>query len=1666
MTRPAKGQGDIAIVGMAGMFPGAGDIHRYWANICAKLDFVGDPPPDWEAARYLGAEGPSKIPTARGGYLGEAFAADPVDLGVMPSSVDGSEPDQFVALRIAQAALEDARQGQINAERTGVIVGHSTYLHRGNAAVVQHGVVLDQTRELLGQLMPWADPATLDRVRAEMARRLPPFNADIAPGLVPNVLSGRIANRLNLNGPNYILDAACSSSILAVNAAMIELRAGRSDMMIAGGVNASIPAEVYMVFNQLGALSGAGHVRPFAEGGDGTLLGEGLGLLVLKRRAEAEAAGDRIYAILKGAGQSSDGKGSGLLAPRLEGERLAIERAIADAGSAETPPGLIEAHGTGIPLGDRTEIGALSHVLGARAPSGLPTTAIGSVKSMIGHCIPAAGAAGLIKTALALYHKTLPPTLGDKVRAGIGIEETPIYVNTETRPWIAPPGAPRRAAVNAFGFGGVNSHAVLEEAEPEEAPLRAFGATPANWARELVVLAAPDLPALAAAARHLAERVSLRDDASLAQIAAYAAAQAGQAGEGPCRLAVIAESRADLLEKLAKAAERFEAGKGSFRIKSGVIASDAPLGGRMAFVFPGEGAQYQGMLGEVLTAFPEARAWFDFWDGLFPSRETPPSASVFPPPTTLSDKLRTRLADKLFGLEFGSESVFIAAQALMAVTGRLGLSPDLVVGHSSGEHSALAAAGVFGATASTEDRATFAGRIRSLNRLYQEIEAAGGPGQGALLTVGGVPRARLLALTEADPEVHLALDNCEHQAVLFGSRARMEAVAEELRPEGGMTAFLPFDRPYHTPLFAEIAEKVAGVYAEMDFAPPRLPVYSCASAAPMPEDPDAIRAAAAGQWAARVRFTETVEALYADGVRLFVEIGPSSNLTGFIEDTLKGREAQAVALDSRRRGGLGHLLQALGRIWCAGRALDAGAMFAGRDLAPLDLSEDPPKRRPRVIDNTLAVVRLPEEVAGEIAAALGQDAAAALGAEGLAPMPGGVPADGPFQTAPPGGAPGMGAFPNAPPGVTPADGPFQTAPPGPEDGATPTAAFNGALAPPPPAGQAAEALLAGHFNVMQRFLETAGSVTEAAVAARPAPEALTEEPADWVPPLLHEVDCDGAHLRATSAFDPKADPFLAQHTFYADHVSDSAPELQSLPVLPLAVSLEMVLEAAAVLTGQVATRLENVRARDWVAFDEGLAVLTTEADLLGDRVAVRLLKGTALLFEAEAVLSPADLPVPLPDLAEPHAPVWTDEALYTTGMFHGPLFQGVASLTAWDAGGLDAELGDMPLDAFFAYDEAPEGLLINPALLDQVGHVTAFWIAQGWGTDFSSFPSGIARIDLPDARREATRGALVRGRLGFRDEADRPVGTPEAARFLEGDFDVLAPDGARLISVRGWRDRFFEVPHRFYEARYRPREAWYGQEATGLFPDLPEGLRLWSVPAFPRGFLEDAGGIWARVLAATVLSEEERAQFAGLTGKRRRDWLMGRIALKEAARGWFAAEQGVLLLPADIPVVSDAQGRPRIAPDRPSTLGITGPMPEVSLAHAGGAALAAVGPAGLPLGVDLETPQGLAPELLAEGAFAPGELALLGVSDPAQPEAAPRLLSGWCAKESAAKLLGEGLTGRPRAFVLTACDAPGGRAEIRTPDGSAVAVRLAQSGGLVMALALSVRSGADAGSAA
>jgi acyl transferase domain-containing protein len=454
----------MAIVGMACLFPGASDLVQFWENVLAGVDAIGEPPADWGTELLYDPDSAAndRLYTTRGGYLGDLATFDPVAFGVMPRAVDGGEPEHFLALRVTGDALDDAGYGtgEVDHSRTAVILGRGTYINRGVVTMIQHTVVVDQTVELLARLHPEHSPAELDAIKAALKAALPPFNAETAPSLCHSVMCGRISNRMDLMGPSYSVDVTCASSLIALEHGVRQLAAGTCDLALVGGVQVSTTFPIALVFAQLGALSRRGESRPFHPESDGLLLGEGVGVLVVRRLADAERDGDRIYAVVRGVGVASDGRAVGLLAPRVEGEELAMRRAYEAAGVAPSEIGLLEAHGTGTPVGDATEIEALRHVYGTAHDR--QTCALGSVKSMIGHAIPAAGAAGLIKTALALHDRVLPPTLhvdGGQSR----LDGTPLYLNGDTRPWIHGGAQPRRAAVSAFGFGGINAHAVLEE---------------------------------------------------------------------------------------------------------------------------------------------------------------------------------------------------------------------------------------------------------------------------------------------------------------------------------------------------------------------------------------------------------------------------------------------------------------------------------------------------------------------------------------------------------------------------------------------------------------------------------------------------------------------------------------------------------------------------------------------------------------------------------------------------------------------------------------------------------------------------------------------------------------------------------------------------------------------------------------------------------------------------------------------------------------------------------------------------------------------------------------------------------------------------------------------------------------------------------------------------
>ena len=954
---------DIAIIGMAGTFAGAPDVTTYWSNILSKVEAIREAPPNWLGDPDIFdpecTPDANRVYTKLGGFLGDLAGFDPRPFGQMPVALSGSEPDQFLAMRAAAEALADAGYADkdYDRKRTGIILGHGIHPHRANVNGMQHCLALGQMMGLLRAVYPGLAEGDAADIEAMLRKKLPAFNVDTLPGLVPNMMTGRIANRLDLMGPNFLVDGACASSTLAVDAAITELRRGRADMMLAGGINTSTSVLVQIVFCKIGALSRSGRVRPFDSAGDGTLLGEGQGVVVLKRLEDALAAGDRIYAIIKGIGTASDGRAMGLMAPRFEGEQLAIQRAYEACGLDPKSIGLVEAHATGIPLGDETEIRALTSVFGARA-GGAPQVAIGSVKSMIGHAIPAAGMASLIKMSMALSEKVLPPTLADEANPALGFERTPFFLNVDTLPWVQRAGIPRRAALDAMGFGGINTHMILEEAPGSRAdPTAAFGLRrPA--APELFALAADTRAALVAAATALAERAL----AHAGPLRALAGEGAAKHESGVFRLAVVAEDNSSLADKLRASLEKI-AKPDTHRVKTrrGLFFADAPIGGKLAFVFPGENSQSSYMLRDLALTSPLVRGWLDWLEGVFPDeRDVPHRSVLYPPRLGPSAAERRALEARLRQVDYGSESVFVADMALFTLLQALGLEPDAMAGHSTGENAAIFASGLVRVT-----RDSLVGIVRRMNGVFNEVHAGSNVPTGTLLTVGAASRDAVDAVLAAHLDVHLTMDNCPNQVILFGPQPTMEDVRATLSAAGAVCTELPMSWAYHTPFVAPMADAFATILPPGLIGQASATLYSCAIAAPFPTDAPGIHATMHAQYVSRVRFDETIRRMHADGVRTFVEVGPGGVLTGFVGDILRDQPHLALAADSRRGSGLEHLLGVLAQLFVNGVSFDLAPLHA------LDATAPAPAKKMPVLESAVPFIQLDDAEAAQLRMMLG-----------------------------------------------------------------------------------------------------------------------------------------------------------------------------------------------------------------------------------------------------------------------------------------------------------------------------------------------------------------------------------------------------------------------------------------------------------------------------------------------------------------------------------------------------------------------------------------------------------------------------------------------------------------------------------------------------------------------
>jgi acyl transferase domain-containing protein/phosphopantetheinyl transferase len=883
---------EVAIVGMAAVFPGAPDAPTYWRNIVGRLDAISAVPEGRLDPAYHDPEGwrspaSDRIYAWRGGFVDDPAAFDPLRFGMMPMAVPHAEPDQLMALQIAADAIEDAGGAARlpDRDRVGVVLGRGGYLGAGVVRLEQRVRTARQLVAVLEQLLPEVERERLEEVRRAFTDQLGPEQPEAAIGLVPNLAASRIANRLDLCGPAYTVDAACASSLIAVDHAVRELSSGRCDLVLAGGVHHSHDITLWSVFSQLRALSPSECIRPFSRHADGVLIGEGTGVVVLKRLDDALRDGDRVYAVVRGTGVAGDGRATTLMAPQSGGQVLAIRQAWQAAGLDPQAPGavgLIEAHGTATPAGDDAELSTLQEVFGEDPAAGI--IGLGSVKSMIGHAMPAAGVAGLIKAAFAVHHAVLPPTLHAE-------EPHPALTDSRLRligsavPWEG--GRPRRAGVNAFGFGGINAHVVLEQA-----PIGSWSAAlPAPGAPRVRTSSGPEGRILRLAADSLGELARLLDTPDELLISGTHREPVGR-----CRLAVLDPN----LRRLGLARKAVLRGT-SWRGRNDIWFTPAPLLAdpthQLAFVFPGIEAAFDPWMEDIAQHF-----------GL-------------PCPLPVDGSLE-------------QQAVGVARLGFLLRTAlaELGIRPDVLAGHSVGEWTAMGAA----ETTPPESFDAFLADLASQDfDLPDVVFAALGCGvKQALAAMAGLPAADRA-------RVGLSHDNCPHQSIVCGVEQVVDRLLVGLAEQQVMGQILPFRSGFHTPLLRPYLDPMTAMLNAADLHPPKLPIWSATTASRYPTGLPELRELIVRHLVEPVRFGPMIERMYDSGVRVFVQMGLGSTM-GFVGDTLHRREHLAVSAQAPKVSGMEQLARVVAALWTEGAEPDFDRLHVpARRIPAADTAANP-----------------------------------------------------------------------------------------------------------------------------------------------------------------------------------------------------------------------------------------------------------------------------------------------------------------------------------------------------------------------------------------------------------------------------------------------------------------------------------------------------------------------------------------------------------------------------------------------------------------------------------------------------------------------------------------------------------------------------------------------------
>jgi polyketide-type polyunsaturated fatty acid synthase PfaA len=897
----------IAIVGMASIFADAKNLEDYWDNIFESVNGIKDVPKDqWDIEDYYDSDPTVKDKTycKRGGFIPE-IDFDPMEFGLPPNILELTDIAQLLSLVVAREVLNDAGIGDgsgYDRDKVGITLGVGGGQKQiGPLTSRLQGPVLEKVLKASG-----VDSDDRAMIIEKFKKAYIDWEENSFPGMLGNVIAGRIANRFDFGGTNCVVDAACASSLSAIKLAVSDLLEYRSEVMISGGVCCDNSPFMYMSFAKTPAFTTNDDIRPFDVDSKGMMIGEGIGMMAFKRLEDAERDGDKIYAVLKGIGTSSDGRFKSIYAPRPDGQAKALKRAYDDAGFSPKSCGLIEAHGTGTKAGDVAEFsGLLKHF--SQDNNGTQHIALGSVKSQIGHTKAAAGAAGMIKAVLALHHKVLPATINiDTPNPALDIENSPLYLNSETRPWMPrEDGLPRRAGISSFGFGGTNFHMVLEEYQAKAAGKYRLNAVP-----QTLLFKAKDESALVAILNDWQSKLSVGPEEQgyvFNALVTQCQLKAPESNEARCGF--VAKNALEAVNMINMALKQFASNANNnannnenseqWSIPTGFYYRKSALAtvGKVVALFSGQGSQYVNMGRELACNFPTVMQAASDMDTQFCDVGLPQLSSISYPIPVFNADARKVQDEALRLTQHAQPAIGMFSVGLYKTFTQAGFKADFTAGHSFGELTALWAAGVLSekdymmlarsrgqamaAPSSADNNGTDDNGNNSANE-STDFDA------GTMVAVVGEPEKIAVVIKDIN-DISIANYNSNNQVVVAGVTSQITIATEVLTAQGYKVVPLPVSAAFHTPLVAHAQKPFAQAIDRAKFTAPLIPVFANGTGKAHSSKASDIKKVLKSHILEPVHFNKEIDNIYAKGGRVFVEFGPKNVLTKLVENILQDK---------------------------------------------------------------------------------------------------------------------------------------------------------------------------------------------------------------------------------------------------------------------------------------------------------------------------------------------------------------------------------------------------------------------------------------------------------------------------------------------------------------------------------------------------------------------------------------------------------------------------------------------------------------------------------------------------------------------------------------------------------------------------------------------------------